>query len=98
MIRRPPRSTLFPYTTLFRSPGPLIELAQQFGYATGSGHALRAALETDGKPDPKGYATLLEPHDRGSILVAAVFDAFFTIYQNRIKDLVRIATGGSGIL
>src|SRR5437588_10512753 len=23
MIRRPPRSTLFPYTTLFRSPRPL---------------------------------------------------------------------------
>src|SRR3989454_12602730 len=23
MIRRPPRSTLFPYTTLFRSPHPL---------------------------------------------------------------------------
>src|SRR3712207_8177682 len=23
MIRRPPRSTLFPYTTLFRSTGPL---------------------------------------------------------------------------
>src|SRR2546430_5070239 len=28
MIRRPPRSTLFPYTTLFRSVGPgLVELA-----------------------------------------------------------------------
>src|SRR3712207_7155313 len=29
MIRRPPRSTLFPYTTLFRSDdsGPLIKLA-----------------------------------------------------------------------
>src|SRR2546422_4364965 len=25
MIRRPPRSTLFPYTTLFRSPQPLEE-------------------------------------------------------------------------
>src|SRR2546427_6368918 len=25
MIRRPPRSTLFPYTTLFRSPGHLRE-------------------------------------------------------------------------
>src|SRR5258708_28644953 len=25
MIRRPPRSTLFPYTTLFRSAGPLAE-------------------------------------------------------------------------
>src|SRR5687768_18116088 len=24
MLRRPPRSTLFPYTTLFRSPGCLI--------------------------------------------------------------------------
>src|SRR2546426_1963002 len=29
MIRRPPRSTLFPYTTLFRSPRP--ELRQRVG-------------------------------------------------------------------
>src|SRR2546427_11026215 len=27
MIRRPPRSTLFPYTTLFRSAGMLLNLA-----------------------------------------------------------------------
>src|SRR3712207_8156682 len=27
MIRRPPRSTLFPYTTLFRSPAPVQERA-----------------------------------------------------------------------
>src|SRR2546426_8577484 len=26
MIRRPPRSTLFPYTTLFRSPLPIVPL------------------------------------------------------------------------
>src|SRR5258708_27130174 len=26
MIRRPPRSTLFPYTTLFRSPTPRVQL------------------------------------------------------------------------
>src|SRR5258708_12142899 len=25
MIRRPPRSTLFPYTTLFRSPTPTVQ-------------------------------------------------------------------------
>src|SRR3712207_7277917 len=31
MIRRPPRSTLFPYTTLFRSNGPAILLATTFG-------------------------------------------------------------------
>src|SRR5687768_17976695 len=32
MIRRPPRSTLFPYTTLFRSPSPLrrVEAVRQF--------------------------------------------------------------------
>src|SRR5258708_19658875 len=30
MIRRPPRSTLFPYTTLFRSPAQRQVLAQQF--------------------------------------------------------------------
>src|SRR2546422_6366442 len=29
MIRRPPRSTLFPYTTLFRSPRPAPEFLQE---------------------------------------------------------------------
>src|SRR3989449_9934257 len=29
MIRRPPRSTLFPYTTLFRSPGGRLALGEQ---------------------------------------------------------------------
>src|SRR3989442_3322551 len=31
MIRRPPRSTLFPYTTLFRSQRPREALAQRSG-------------------------------------------------------------------
>lgn len=80
-----------------RSPTPLISLAQQFGYATGSGKALRSAKE-EGNPDPHLYDRIIEPHERGSILVAAVFDAFFATYQNRIKDLIRIATNGSGRL
>src|SRR3712207_7493299 len=30
MIRRPPRSTLFPYTTLFRSPGdPMLSMSEE---------------------------------------------------------------------
>src|SRR5258708_29717293 len=33
MIRRPPRSTLFPYTTLFRSPGhPVLPLPVAHGH------------------------------------------------------------------
>src|SRR3712207_7493126 len=31
MIRRPPRSTLFPYTTLFRSKGRNVVLGKKFG-------------------------------------------------------------------
>jgi hypothetical protein len=80
-------------------PGRLLELARQFGYATGSGRALRTAAGLDeAGPDPQLYEEVLEPHDRGSILVAAVFDAFFRIYRNRTADLVRAVTGGSGIL
>src|SRR3989442_1930501 len=33
MIRRPPRSTLFPYTTLFRSPKVKAELASEWAIA-----------------------------------------------------------------
>ena len=41
---------------------------------------------------------VLEPHDRGDLLVGAVFDAFNKIYESRVEDLRRIATRGSGIL
>lgn len=75
--------------------GPMIELAAQFGHATGRGGALRTALDD---PDPKRYQDVVEPHARGSILVAAVFDAFFASYQARIEDLLRIATTGTGVL
>lgn len=73
----------------------LVELAQQFGYATGAGKALRSALD---KPEARLYKSVFEPHERGSILVAAIFDAFFAVYQRRIRDLIRIATGGTGNL
>ena len=43
-------------------------------------------------------STEQEPHARGSVLVTAVFDAFLAIYRMRIADLLRIASGGSGIL
>lgn len=81
--------------TDLRERSVLVDLARQFGYASGGGQALRSALD---KPDRRLYETLAEPHQRGSILVAAVFDAFFNVYQRRIRDLIRIATGGSGDL
>jgi hypothetical protein len=80
-------------------------LAIEFGKATGRRSALRSALgETkNGKwerrtPDAKAYVDEDEPHARGAILVAAMFDAFLAIYRSRTRDLLRIATGGSGVL
>jgi hypothetical protein len=83
------------------------ELAYQFGQAIGRYGALRSAIgHTDpktkewipAKPDPEKLQSTTEPHARGAILVAAVFDAFLTIYKRRIADLLRIATGGTGVL
>jgi hypothetical protein len=80
-------------------------LAVQFGYATGGRGALRDAIGRieDGvwkrfTPDPSDLQKRLTPHSRGAVLVAAVFDAFIAIYKARIADLLRIYTGGTGVL
>ncbi len=86
------------------------ELAQQFGQAIGQHGALRSAIgewviDKDSRrtwqalePDPEVIRRTLDPHGRGAILVAAVFDAFLAVYSTRIADLVRIATSGTGVL
>jgi hypothetical protein len=85
----------------------LSKLAYQFGQAVGCYGALRDALgdvnKKTGKwrprePDPDLIQKTLEPHTRGSILVAAIFRAFLRVYEARTKDLVRIATQGTGVL
>src|SRR3989454_5285763 len=43
MIRRPPRSTLFPYTTLFRSPAGTIRIGDASPSAPAAPNAMRAA-------------------------------------------------------
>lgn len=83
------------------------ELAQEFGKAIGNYGALRSAIGKENPetkkwelstPNPNDYNEVIEPHARGAILVSAVFDAFISIYNLRVKDLFRIASGGSGIL
>jgi hypothetical protein len=81
-------------------------LAQQFGEATGRYGALRDAIgetQSDGtwkiiQPSPSRYRDASEPHDRGSILVAAMFAAFLAIYKTRTKGVVALASEGSGLL
>src|SRR2546425_988131 len=65
MIRRPPRSTLFPYTTLFRSPGDVGERPRPrldhrddplrcLGVGERREHARRGLLQRDGMPPQLG--------------------------------------------
>lgn len=79
-----------------RDNSGLLELACEFGESSGRGGALRSAIGTPRTPDRFRAAT--EPHERGACLVAAVFDAYLDLYQASIADLLRIATGGSGVL
>jgi hypothetical protein len=77
-------------------PTPLVELARQFGESSGRGKALRSAIGEE--PDPTALSRTFEPHKRGAILVASVFDAFVASYRDATADLIRIATSGSGVL
>jgi len=71
------------------TPNVLVGLAQQFGEALGTRRALRSALGAP--PDPRELERRFEAHERGAVLVAAVFDAFFSAYAHRLADLLRIA-------
>ena len=83
------------------------ELATQFGEALeGNRGALRSMIgrwnernEWEAlKPSPSDYLDNVEAHDRGAVLVATIFDAFQRIYRYRTRDLLRIATSGTGVL
>ena len=74
----------------------LLELAQQFGAAVGRGAALRSAVNST--PDPQRFRQATEPHERGACFVASVFAAYNGAHRAAIADLIRIATGGSGVL
>ena len=72
---------------------PLVDLALQFGESLGARRALRSAIGQP--PDKRAMETVDEPHERGAILVAAIFEAFFRVYARRTRDLFRLAGVGA---
>jgi hypothetical protein len=57
-----------------------------------------AAAAVPSKTDYEMAMDTGDPHAVGAVLVAAVFDAFLQIYKQRTKDLLRLATSGTGVL
>jgi hypothetical protein len=76
------------------SLNPLLELASQFGEALGMHEGLRSALQN--RKTMKQIRRTSECHERGSILVAAVFDAFFSVYIQRAARHFRIYRAAGG--
>ena len=75
--------------------GLLGGLALQFGQGTARGGPLRNYNEA---PAGLDYRKTFEVHDRGQLLVTAIYEAFLAIVERRTGDLIRLATGGSGVL
>ena len=69
-------------------PGPFVELAGEFGHGSGRHGAVRQALDDPSKRIAQ--SSLTEPHERGAVLVAALFEAFFAAYTQRIQLVLRI--------
>jgi hypothetical protein len=76
-------------------PNVLIGLAQQFGEALEMRAALRSALGTP--HDPSVLQKRFEPHERGAILVACVFDAFLSVYARKATAFLRLIQPGGGV-
>src|SRR2546422_6943369 len=85
MIRRPPRSTLFPYTTLFRSVGTVAagvakahaDVVLISGYDGGTGASPLSSIKHAGVPWELGLA---ETHQ--------------TLVLNDLRDRITIETDG----
>ncbi len=73
----------------------LAQVASQFGHTTGCNGPLRTALEHG---ELRQYRADLAPHALGSVLVSAIFEAFATVFRRKTERLVRLATGGTGVL
>src|SRR3989454_7962931 len=97
MIRRPPRSTLFPYTTLFRSfhPGAELVAGSHPGHSRYPvGLVVTAEARRRGRSDLHGEiaaVTLRHPRQRG----APVGDPAVEIaFEARVPH--QVPTGGAG--
>src|SRR3712207_7610971 len=90
MIRRPPRSTLFPYTTLFRSGFNVLD----FGRALGDprDHGLRRALD-----GPLPFVGLRSGHSSATAMIKVSRSAPEFSTRNRDRKSTRLNSSHANI-
>src|SRR2546430_6739443 len=69
MIRRPPRSTLFPYTTLFRSVGVLVQRCEARDTGLGAQGAREKVVDRDERGEDRKSTRLNSSHSQISYAV-----------------------------
>src|SRR3712207_8044780 len=102
MIRRPPRSTLFPYTTLFRSPQRRPGVAQRRRPAAGDhgsarlrrggGAARRRLLPRPARPLPEGADVVDRKSTRLNSSHANISYAVFCLKKKKKQNMIRTST------
>src|SRR2546430_14823464 len=97
MIRRPPRSTLFPYTTLFRSH----ERQDRNGCRSESGSPRKAKSETEESPSNTLLVSLVKSLlELGDVVVEQleiVGDLFFAADRGHQDDDLRAGFARNGV-
>src|SRR3712207_7679927 len=88
MIRRPPRSTLFPYTTLFRSPALPVDVAQL--PHLGDGRRAGSGCAGAGAPRRHGGAGKDRKSTRLNSSHANISYAVFCLKKKKTKNSSRI--------
>src|SRR5258708_13435978 len=81
MIRRPPRSTLFPYTTLFRSYKTNPHIVREM--------VNRLVMAVTGQSDvAKAWGSLVSPSERVGIKISAAGGELFTTHHDIVNAIV----------
>src|SRR5437763_11057305 len=94
MIRRPPRSTLFPYTTLFRSVVYYAHNPDAISHYHAEAkqvHTMvdRLVMAVTGQPDvAKAWGSLVSPNDKVGIKIAAAGGPLFTTHREVVEAIV----------
>ena len=79
----------------------LTTIARQFGQTTIESSDARIRdfnMDTVTRAPKHYYEVGQEPHELGSVLVAAVLNATVTVFRRKVQRYIRLATSGTGIL